>query len=285
MAGPLLLDRYYSYLSFHLGPADNPAQVLLTDTPQSAIRKIARTPGAFWLARVDDSTISNKESLVVATAVTDVRRELGMPELSKREVLDGLIADGYSTLPEKQRCTDQFEILDAKSWDRARQQDLLDTIHPRYKEYTQLVRKGFYRPIKLLPAEATARFAANFSLLSRAIALEYYTMSDYGIWNNIVSQNRSRMAILLDGYSAEERFFLNPAFAVQSTIKISRHRRLVTRFMEFLKEPYLQNEVVPKYKGKYGGNVSLFAAPHPPYKITQSYQLLDIPFDSIINWE
>jgi hypothetical protein len=115
-------------------------------------------------------------------------------------------------------------------------------------------------------------------------------MSDYGIWNSIASSDRDNTKIVLDGKSVQEEFFLNPAFGIQSASKISSNSLLATKFMEFLNEPYLQDELVPQFKvfalcltgqGRiFGNNVSLFAAPHDPYRITTLIQLLNIPFDT-----
>lgn len=86
--------------------------------------------------------------------------------------------------------------------------------------------------------------------LQRAIRLSYYTITDYGIWNSIAAGDRTEMKVVLDGKTVRKSqadFFLNPAFAVRSATKMSESL-LAASFMDFLGEPYLQDDIVPRFK-------------------------------------
>lgn len=254
-----------------MGPSSNPAKVNGNDTTQEAIRKIMRTEGAVWLTRVDDSTISNKESHVVATVVADIRASCGLPVLSTRQILNSLIIEGYSSLPEAYRMPlEQFKSLPAFeeiSWEESANIVAQTNSHNRLSEYRKQVSFGFYRPIKVLPKEATII----------AAQLEYYTMSDHGIWNSISFDEKQSAQILLDGFSSQETFFLNPAYALRGM----GENPLADEFFEFLNNRQNMEEIVPKFLGRLGGNTKpLYEAPMEKY-IHQPGKSLEEFVDSI----
>lgn len=78
--------------------------------------------------------------------------------LSKRELLNSLIVEGFDALPESERRVNLEDTMDLVSWGSAREINRLDSDHARYEDYILQVKKGFYRPIRVLPKEASDRF-------------------------------------------------------------------------------------------------------------------------------
>jgi hypothetical protein len=196
------------------------------------------------LTRNDHSTIHKKESKAVYNTVRAIRKEVGLDELNEQDCLNLLKYEALLAAPQLNRPPD-FSL------DRAERHLQADKRHPLYNEYRKRCGFGFYRPHCHLPREATTRCSQ----------LRYFTLSDRGIWLSLDEQHRSNSRVILE--SRKDPFFLNPAYAIQSSTKASP---LVEMFMDYLDDAHTQQYVIPRFTGPVDScNEPLYDTRHPNY--------------------
>lgn len=241
------MDRF-----IFMGPISNPASITPGLHIQDFFLKLMKTPDAYWVTRVDHSTTHRKEAFVVVRIVSQLRQEFNMDFVDEGRLLNLLTYQGSVSSNGHVRHAPEIplDVVDAEQlWS-------IDRMHENYTAFQEVCRIGFYKPMHLLPIQ-TAR-TVN--------VLQYYTMSDFGIYSSLHPAEKSNLQVFLGGKDTEQAaFFLNPAYALQGTQ--ARNPLLAASFMAFLKNPNTQMKLVPSYKGRIESNSRpMFEAPYPSYK-------------------
>jgi hypothetical protein len=241
----------------YVGPSKNPAYVILAnDTVDTAIDKIMKTPNAFWLTRDDDSTINTKERTKVYERVALLREQLGLVHRDIDTLMGQLIAEGAVAMgPDDTIESEDTLVSLEKDLERYQANILEDQQHPNYSQYREACKEGFYRPIRLLPAQAT----------KKAAELGYYTMSDRGIFFTLTAAERPDLNVYVDGMDTHHQpYLLNPADAL---VGIDTKSELADIFYKWMGSKEAEDKAIKVYTGKDPSNTNvLFAKPMDLYK-------------------
>lgn len=232
-----------------VGPKEATATILPTESAEDAALSIMKSKNAFFLTRVDKSTANLRESELFARLIANKRIFYGLDALGNDQVLKITIYQGWKSMPKELKDMSGVSF-DAGEISSLEAQIARDQATPFYKSYQRDVRPEFYRPINLLPMQATRK----------ANELGWYTLSDNGIFNSIPEAERANLAHLVDGKDQivkEDSFFLNPAFVVKSAR--AAPNPLADSFLNYLKRDDVKRFVVPAFRGREAGTVATAA--------------------------
>ena len=249
-----------------VGPTSKSHLINPSLSSEDAIRNIMKTDGAFWLTRVDKSTAHQREAHLFAQVVGKIRKEFGLDPLPEQQLLNLLTFEGFSGMPDNLKVESKYQLA---PWETRHVQLQLvkDKASPRFAEYRQVVREGFYRPLNLLPKQATRK----------ANELGYFTLSDHGIFNSLDPQDKINLKIMLDGKEqlvAENEFFLNPAYAIES-LK-STPNPLAKHFLSFLTRQETK-EIVPSFTGRASLDMDPMSTPKASTASEEAKSLFEKP--------
>jgi hypothetical protein len=245
-----------------IGPAHNPALLDPADTLESAIDKIMLAPGAFWLTRDDLSAINCKETHAVLEHVNRRRAAAGLPlttpDALKREGREALAAEAAAAAA-CARCAalasadgDPPPPPAALAAARAELARAARALEAATSAADGVCKRGFYRPARLLPLQATRR----------AAALGYYTMSDHGVFHALPPAERPACAVFVDGRDPRHQpALLNPADALLPAAPT----RAAADFVRWLRGPAAQSAVAA-FAGRAGAaGAALYRPADPAY--------------------
>lgn len=251
-----------------VGPS-HPPIIKSTESVEEAAMNIMQTPDAFFLTRVDKSTAHTRESALFAKVVSQKRSFFGLDPLPDGELLDLMAYQGWQSMSSDLK-SQSGVVYSIEQIQKFEAQLRRDAMTPNFKLYQTKVRPDFYRPIFRLPKEAT-KFANE---------VNWYTLSDHGIFNSLSIFEKFNLDILLDGkeqISRQDSFFLNPAYVIKSTKAPAN--QFSDSFLNYLKREDVKQLLVPSFRGRlFSGTIdeselgdlfarqSLFESPHELYQ-------------------
>ena len=223
-----------------IGPTSDPAHLRGIQDLDAAIDQIMIAPESFWLTRNDHSAIHEFEKQKVLTRVNLKRQRVGLSPLSLSE----LVKEG-------ERALHAQKDYDEKRAHWLRQREEGSGIHLRQAHsqmlqaqrrisevtapFRGLYKRGFYRPIQLMPKEA----------ILKANELGYYTLADHGTFYFLSRKETLRVQPWIDGMDQAHPELFNPADALLTSQK---HSSTVDHFFEWLGGETAQ-DLIQRYSG------------------------------------